>query len=43
VKLTTEMKEGKEPVYSFAALKQLLRLRAEEDQTEKPADESPPN
>lgn len=30
VKLTSEMKEGKEPVYSFAALKQLLQLRAEE-------------
>lgn len=34
VKLTTEMKEGKEPVYSFAALKQLLKLRSEEEQTE---------
>jgi uncharacterized protein len=29
VKLTAEMKEGKEPVRSFAALKQLLELRAQ--------------
>lgn len=38
VKLTSEMKEGKEPVYSFAALKQLLELRSQEQPAESSGD-----